>query len=80
MDDGKRLRELERRVQRLLRYVEAQQGAILLEHLPAYAPELNPAEYLPAGEPCPRPPALDAAPASAGWQQRGRGADAPPRA
>jgi transposase len=28
------------------RYVEAQGGAIALEFLPAYAPELNPAEYV----------------------------------
>jgi transposase len=27
-------------------YVEAQRGAIALEYLPAYAPELNPAEYV----------------------------------
>ena len=30
----------------LLKHVEAQRGAITLEYLPAYAPELNPAEYI----------------------------------
>jgi transposase len=28
------------------RYVDSQEGRILLEYLPAYAPELNPVEYL----------------------------------
>lgn len=34
------------RSRKVLEYVESQNGAIQLERLPAYAPELNPVEYI----------------------------------